>query len=529
MGQQLAKWAPVVFASGCSLIYNPNNIEKPPVDATDAPMIDAEMTADARIDMAPPADANPAALMLEDATPSVIYEGQGVDNSPPALLVIKGHHFIPGATVSISPNTGLTLGTPMVAANGDYIAVPITIAVDGSQSTTTVPLTISVDENGATTQMLAGKLTLQPLPTLTGGTVTFPLAERYARIAITGAPAFSGTQGPILLRSMSSITCAALGAKGAMPASTTAAGVAGPGGCAGGGEGAAGGCAGVVGGGGAGGGGGGGGGGGYGTAGTVGGGGGLGGALGPKHGSELIISYQGTTADGADRNQSSGGGGGAAASTTLGSKGGGGGGGGGTVELTAGGDINCGAVNVSGGNGADATSTLSTAASGGGGGGAGGVIVVRTEAGTITNTTLTASGGAGGAGAGGGATGGQGGAGRIRVDTPGALPTTAPTGVLHRGLSFAAATMRVSTTDNPMVTLLGTAGDVFDMYVVDSAGVEHFGEPQNQTLDSNGMKTVTVTLLAGYNRLCATLRPGMRNKDDRFNLADTCVEIAYLP
>lgn len=527
MGQQLATWVPVVFASGCSLIYNPNNIEKPPADANTT-MIDAPMTADARIDMAPVSDANPAALTIEDAFPSVIYEGQGVDNSAPATLVIKGHHFIPGATVSISPATGLTLGTPMVAANGDYIAVPITIAVDGSQSTTGVPLTISVDEAGATTQMLAGKVTLQPLPTLTGSTLTLPLADRYARVSITGAPTFAGTAGPVLIRSMSSITCAGMSAKGAAPSSTTAGGAAGPGGCAGGGQASGGGCAGLVGGGGAGGAGGGGGGGGYGTAGIVGGGGAAGGAVGAAHGSPVIVSYAGTTADGADRNQSGGAGGGGASSTTLAS-GGGGGGGGGTVELTAGGDINCGAVNVSGGNGADATTTLNTVAAGGGGGGAGGVIVVRTESGTITNTTLTASGGSPGGGAGGGATGGQGGAGRIRVDTPGSLPTTAPTGVVHRGLAFAAATMHVSTTDNPMVTLLGTAGDVFDMYVVDSAGVEHFGEPQNQTIDGTGMKTVVVTLLPGYNRLCATLKPGTRNKDDVFNLADKCVEIAYLP
>lgn len=528
MGQHLAKWAPVVLASGCSLIYNPNNIEKPPSDATDAPMIDVQMTADARIDAPPLSDANPAALTLEEVAPSVIYEGQGVDNSAPATLVITGHHFIPGATVSISPNTGLTLGTPMVAANGDYIMVPVTVAVDGSQSITTVPLTISVDETGATTQMLAGKLALQPLPTLTGSTLTLPLAERYARVAITGTPTFAGTPGRVIIHSMSSITCAALSAKGAAPASTAAAGAAGPGGCGGGGEGAAGGCAGVVGGGGAGGGGGGGGGGGYGTAGTVGNGGGAGGALGPAHGTPLIISYQGAAADGADRNQASGGGGGAPVNATL-ATGGGGGGGGGTVELTAGGDINCGAVNVSGGNGAAATTTLGTAASGGGGGGAGGVIVVRTDSGTITNTTLTASGGSPGAGAGGGAAGGQGGAGRIRVDTPGALPATAPTGVERRGLSFAAATMHISTTDNPMVTLLGTAGDTFDMYVVDAAGVEHTGEPQNQMIDSNGMKTVVVTLLPGYNRLCATLRPGTRNTTDPFSLADKCVEIAYLP
>lgn len=528
MRQSLALVAPALFASGCSLIYNPNNIDKPPADASDAPMIDASMTADARIDAPPLADANPAVMVVEDAAPTVIYEGQGVDNSPPAILVIKGQHFIAGATVSLSPATGLTIGTPMISMNGDYIMVPVTAAVDASASTTAVPLTITVDEPGATPQMLANKVSLQPLPHLTGSTLTLPLAERYSRVTITGSPSFAGTAGRVVIRSMSSITCAGINAKGAAPTNTTASGAAGPGGCAGGGEAAAGGCSGVIGGGGAGGAGGGGGGGGHGTAGTVGGGGGAGGALGVAHGSALILSYQGTAADGSDRNQGSGGGGGAT-SFGLSASGGGGGGGGGTVELTAGGDINCGAVDVSGGNGAAGTSTVSTAPAGGGGGGAGGVIVVRTATGSITNTTLTAAGGSPGAGAGGGAAGGQGGAGRIRVDAPGALPTTSPTGVLRRGLSFAAATPQVSTTDNPMITLLGTAGDVFDMYVIDAAGLEHNGEPQNQTIEASGMKTVTVTLLPGYNKLCATLRPGTRNATDPFSLTDKCVEIAYLP
>ena len=145
-----------------------------------------------------------------------------------------------------------------------------------------------------------------------------------------------------------------------------------------------------------------------------------------------------------------------------------------------------------------------------------------------TGSALTATGGATGAGASGGA-GGMGGVGRIRVDAPGTLPTTTPTGVLHRGLAFATATMAIYTVDNPMVTLLGTAGDVFDMYVIDSAGVEHTGEPQNQTIDGTGMKTMQITLLPGYNRLCATIRPGTRDKTDPFSLADKCVEVAYLP
>jgi hypothetical protein len=119
--------------------------------------------------------------------------------------------------------------------------------------------------------------------------------------------------------------------------------------------------------------------------------------------------------------------------------------------------------------------------------------------------------------------------GRIRVDAPGSLPATAPTGVMHRGLSFASSTMSMYTVVDPMLTVLGTPGDVFDMYVVDIDGVVHTGEPTNVTVEGTGMVSKQVTLLPGYNRMCATLRPGTRDKDDRFSLADTCIEIAYLP
>jgi hypothetical protein len=528
MRQCLALLVAGVLGTGCSLIYNPNNIEKPPTDATDAPSIDASMI-DARIDAPPLADANPAALTVEAIAPTVIYEGQGVDNSPPALIVIKGHHFIQGATVSISPATGLNVGSPVISANGDYIAVPVTAAISATDSGT-VALTVSVDEAGAPAPVTMTGVSVTYLPQLTGNTLALPLAERYSQVAITASPSFSGS-GRVIIRSMSSITCGTgtggISAKGGTPATTAGAGPAGPGGCAGGGQGAAGGCSGVIGGGGAGGAGAGGGGGGFGTAGFVGGGGGAGGAIGPAHGTATVVSYDGGAADGSDRNQASGGGGGATSFSTT-ATGGGGGGGGGSVELTAGGDILCGTIDVSGGVGHDATSTLSTSSAGGGGGGAGGLIVMRTDTGTISSATLVAAGGAPGAGAGGGAAGGQGGVGRVRVDAPGTLPTISTTGTLHRGLAFAATTPTTSMVDNPMVTLLGTSNDVFDMYVVDAAGVEHFGEPQNQAIES-GMKVVQVTLLAGYNRLCATLRPGTRNKDDRFNLADRCIEIAYLP
>jgi len=530
MWQCLASLIPAVLVGGCSLIYNPNNIEKPPGDASDAQSIDSSLI-DARIDAPPLADANPAALAVEAVAPGVIYEGQGVDNSPPAMIVIKGHHFIQGATVSITPPTDLTVGTPVISANGDYIAVPVTAAISGTDSGS-VALTVSVNETGAPAPVTMTGVSLTYLPQLTGSTLALPLADRYSQVAINANPTFTGSDR-VILRSMSSIKCAASGtgainAKGATPATTAGAGAAGPGGCAGGGQGAAGGCPNGIGGGGAGGAGAGGGGGGFGTAGFVGGGGGAGGTAGPAHGSATVIAYDGAAADGSDRNQASGGGGGATSFSTT-ATGGGGGGGGGIVELTAGGDISCGTIDVSGGAGHDAASTLSTASAGGGGGGAGGLIVIRTDTGTIANASLVATGGGAGAGAAGGAAGGQGGSGRMRVDAPGTLPVASPMGARHRGLSFAATTQTTSMVDDPMVTLLGTPDDVFDMYVVDAAGVEHFGEPQNQTIESSGMKVVQVTLLPGYNRLCATLRPGMRNKDDRFSLADRCIEIAYVP
>jgi hypothetical protein len=89
--------------------------------------------------------------------------------------------------------------------------------------------------------------------------------------------------------------------------------------------------------------------------------------------------------------------------------------------------------------------------------------------------------------------------------------------------------MPIYTTASPMVTLVGTPGDVFDMYVIDGAGAVREGEPKNQTMDGSGSMSLQVTLIAGYNRLCATIRPGVRNTTDRFSLADTCIELTYLP
>jgi hypothetical protein len=523
MRQHLASLIPTTFlVGGCSLIYNPSNISKPPADANDGG-IDAEMTADARIDAPPLADANPSMLVLEDVAPNIIYEGQGQGGSRPALLIIRGHHIVAdGLTVSITPSTGLTLGTPTVSMNGDYIALPVSVAINGTSSGTTA-LMITVEQTGgpAGGAMLSGKLAVQNLPELTaGGTIaTSTLAPLYSQVNTNTNVTFTGdaTQ-PAIVRAVSSIKLGNITASGAT--GTTGAdggGAGGPGGCSGGGGGSTGGCTQNDGGGGGGGGTAGGGGGGFGAPGGSGNGSG-GGAAGVMHGTVQVVNYGGAAGM---ANQSAGGGGGAAAA--LASQGAGGGGGG-TVELTAGGDIMIGTITANGGKGGDAGGLVTGA--GGGGGGSGGLVVIRSGAGTIATGAVSAiGGGAGAPGGTGGGGGGMGGPGRVRVDQPtaGSLPSATPSA--RRGVTFAANTPTIVTTDNPMVTLNGTTDDVIDAYVIDADDVPHFGEPMNLKFGPSGTLMMTPTMLAGYNKLCVTLRPGTRGE----TLADTCIEIAYLP
>ena len=54
--------------------------------------------------------------------------------------------------------------------------------------------------------------------------------------------------------------------------------------------------------------------------------------------------------------------------------------------------------------------------------------------------------------------------------------------------------------------------------------MEHNGEPKDQMF-TNGMLNLVPAMLPGYNKLCLTLEPGARRGD----LADACIEIAYLP
>lgn len=517
MRQHVAKLAPALLVGGCSLLYNPNNIGKAPIDATDAPSIDAPMTADADIDAPPLADANPGMLMLLDVMPKVIYEGQGQFNSRPAIVVLRGHHFVgEGLTVDITPSTGLTVSAPTVSMNGDYIALTIAVDVDAATDTGTMPLTITVNENGAPAGgvTLADALSVQYLPQLTtGGTVdTNTLAELYADVNI-GDVTFTGTKAAIV-RSVSRIKIGNIVANGGAGA-TGSAGAAGPGGCAGGGSGATGGCTPNDGGGG----------GAAATSGGAGGGfaapggggnGGDGGTAGVEHGNAQLVSYTGAAGQ---ANQSAGGGGGSA---NLLANAGGGGGGGGTVELTAGGDIMVGAISANGGNGGNANALLT--AGGGGGGGSGGVVVVRSAAGAVAVAGISAMGGAAGAKAGSGGGGGTGGPGRVRVDVAsGGLPSANPEA--HRGPAFVNVPTIV-TSKGLAFSMSGNDGDVVDAFVIPDDGTVHTGEPMDLSF-SNGSLMFSGVLLPGYNKFCVTLEPGTRQHADK--LADTCVDVAYLP
>ena len=92
----------------------------------------------------------------------------------------------------------------------------------------------------------------------------------------------------------------------------------------------------------------------------------------------------------------------------------------------------------------------------------------------------------------------------------------------HRGSSFVPLASVVVREPRPMVTLVGTTNDMFQIYVVDHEGIQHLG---NFGTFSDGMSTFGVTLTPGYNRVCITLQGGQRGTSE----ADRCTEVAFLP
>ncbi|HSN25681.1 MAG TPA: hypothetical protein VLT45_05330 [Kofleriaceae bacterium] len=517
MRQFLAALTPAFLVGGCSLIYNPSNITK-----TDARVVDNNV--DALIDVPIPKDADPTMLTIDSVAPSTIYEGAGDGHSRNALVVVHGHHMTQAATAQIMGAANVSVVSQQVSADGDWMAILVHAAVDTTAGTDagTAALTVQVTEPGAPAPvMLAGMLSLKNLPQLTltnnqSIDVTM-LAPLYSQVTGTGTVTFTGdSDHQAVIRSVSSIALGTLNLKGTAANGDSAGGAA-VGGCGGGAVGATGGCSGFNGGG-AGGGGAGGGGGGGNAAGAGGGNGTGAGGAGPAVGNAQVVNY---VTDAAGTNRAGGGGGGGGGSGGIvGLKGGAGGGGGGIVELDAGGDIAA-TIDASGGNGGNASAGLAGGDAGGGGGGAGGVIVVRSQAGTVA-VTATAKGGTAGTGVNSGGGGGAGAAGKIRIDTAGTtIPATMPP--THRGPMFAMATSSVVTVGNPMLTVLGQSGDSVDPYDIDVMGNDH-NEGAALTF-ANGTLAAMPTLLAGYNKFCVTLEPGARHG----SLADTCIELAYLP
>lgn len=507
MWPHLARALLATSLGGCSLLYNPSNIPTRQDDAGQEPD-------------APLADADPAMLVINDVVPKVIFEGQGLDASRQAVIALSGHHFADGAMVTITADTGtadLVLGAATRSKDGDHLAFTVTANIDPA-TTGDVPLTIKVTQPvpGGTTAMamLSGKLVLTRLPELLAISATFDVAnlyngndpKLYSRIDPTNPPASVTLTGNkrAIFRAVSSIRLPNLVAKGGDGAAATA-GPGGPGGCSGGTPASAGMCAG------------GGGGGMNVTLAAAGGGGGGGfadlgeagkgnsaGAAGPSIGDPLLIRYDGT---GTTANVASGGGGGGA--PTLGT-GGVGGGGGGTVEMTAGGDIITGSINVDGGRGGSASS--------GGGGGAGGVVMLR-SGGTLSAGTVSAIGGAGAAVT--GAEGGKGSNGRARWD---AAQGSAPGGTppARRGPAFAPMTPHIVTVKDPGFTLSGSNGTQFAVYRIDETGaaLDH-----GTGSFSNSMAVIRPILDLGWNKVCVTLAGGERFSSE----ADKCIDVAYLP
>lgn len=498
--------------AGCSLIYNPNNLPNPPVEAgIDTPQLPGDASAGAV------RDANDAMLTINDITPASIDEGQGDAGSLPGVFVIRGHNIVNAKLkVELIPPEGVTvLVEPVTDAlashNGDYLAFTAIAHVDTALATD-VALGVKVSQEispqyggGTATQLLPVPLTLHGLPELTSTSpgvnkttkvVTTPLPQaKYSKVDLSDVAPVKLVTTTSAVGAITAVSSIAMGAIIADATTTTP----GPGGfaTAGPGVGASGQTAIVIGIGG--------GGGGAGlaargsdgaTAGAVG-----GGSGGPPTGDDKILSLQ-------DNLASAGGTGGGGLGALGGIPGGKAGAGGGMVVLVAGGDITTGTISALGGNGSTSGST--------GGGGAGGTVVVRTANGALTIGTIRVKGGNGSS-----MTVGNGSVGRVRWDAPAGTNPASPDKAPHRGPAFVAPARIVAAAQ--AYALSGTTGDELDVRVTDQDNTPHTGE--HISFNSKGVATTTPTLFAGYNLVCVKLMGGTLTEP----VANACVDVVFLP
>ncbi|HEY0193535.1 MAG TPA: hypothetical protein VGC42_20600 [Kofleriaceae bacterium] len=510
--RQVLAFVTAAALTGCSLIYNPSNIDPS----------HSEPPADAEIIL----DADPSMLMVTGVNPPMILEGQGDGGSVPALVVIDGHNMVAdGLAVTLAPIDSTPpqpagavpkLGVPIVAKDGNWIAIPVTALVDptlpaGAKIQFDVQVTENVPGGGTSTAhgtlALQGLAELEPAATVTS-IDTATLASPYSRVTLASNVNFTSSATDYdyasrraIIRATSSISAKGL---------TAPAGQAG--GCLGGGPGMAGAC---NGGGGGNTGGGGGGGAGCATDGGAGSGNGAGPA-GPRTGDELLVDYNGL---GQTASRSPGGGGGASG---LGA-GGAGGAGGGLIELTAGGDVSVGAITLNGGAG---TAAGFGTGGGGGGGGAGGLVMLRAGGQLMAMSPISVAGGAGVGGGGNGANG------RVRWDaSTGTAPTLAAPdqGTLHRGPSFIIDNNNnVFRESKPTIMLRGTKGGRGNISTI-SYLFNHLDPKTDSGPDvifgDNGLASFMLNLKQGLTQVCLTLAGGSTETSE----ANTCVFVAFLP
>jgi hypothetical protein len=488
MRHALANVALTVLVGGCSLIYNPSNIDSNKHDAA------VDVMADAAI------DANATELTLTSVDTPPLLEGQGDGGSRPAVLVVEGLNILSTATITVMPASGTamvsTVGMPVISTDSTIIAIPVVAMVDKTlPSTTTVPLTVTVTQNtasGMVSKTISWSLQgLDELDVTGNATITTsPSVLDYSEVNVTGQLLHSGTD-KIVVHAQASIVIG-----GSVDVSASGS-TAGPGGGAGGGTQAEGGGPGK------------------GKAGSnSAGGGGAGfviagmdghsnnGSGGAMVGDALISSYL--------SNQGSGGGGAAAV----------GGGGGGTIELTAGGTLT---VHQISSNGASGTGGLLT----GGGGGSGGVIVLRSGVMATIGGVLSVAPGTGGTGtlALGAGNGGDGRDGRIRFDAPVITGSGSSNAAAHRGAMFDPTAPAIVHTPTPTVTVIGSMTDMFDMYVT-SPTLQGASAPLTINFGAGTMVTTqTPQLTRGLHQVCVVPMGSNIGIPESRN----CIEVAYLP
>lgn len=481
--------------TGCSLLYNPNNLPAAVSDAAAPPDLYVLV--------------RPDLLELDAAGPPMLFEGQGTGGSRPAILAITGTNLAEDASVALLPADGQS-PAPMIQIDNAHaghapgvLAVPVTLAIDTSRGTTgmsDVALTVQVTQmspGGPVVKTLEGRVVLRNLPELDAPiTNSAALAPLYSRVQVKAGLSFTASAASAIVRAVSSIDVGDVHAdgNGAAP---------GPGGAGGGASQAAGGGLGggkpgtlvdlshlsllVAGSGG-----------GFAQAGATGQPSNPGGAA---YGDDLLVSYSSSTS-------SSGGGGGGASP---------GGGGGGTLELTAGGTLTTGNIAANGAMGG-----MGSLLAGAAGGGSGGVIVLR-SGGPAKLGAISASGGAGGTTAPNG--GGGGGGGRLQYDVPSIVGTVPMMPVASRqGAAFLEGIPLITNDPRQTLQLTGAvANDLsFKVFVLDAASIT---TEETTVTFAASMVAIKPTLNVGYNRVCVTPPLGNPSISESTN----CIEIAYVP